>query len=287
MPRTARSRVPRASRRAGRAPARSALSTTGASRASRRTASGRTARRPRAPCRRGTATVVLPGRGGTRRAAARRARRRRWCAAQAVPPRRRPRATRATPTASERHLVVEAGTTPDVRLADDGKEDRTAGVVAGTHSGRDPGTTGMRRAFEDQHIGIGLHARSDRNESRAETACNGNGVAAGRRVVLDDGRTPMSVPAVQERLGKCADDDRDVYRVPPGAEVPPLDVSGVQAIFGRAAIGLVAVDEVEPVVLRRQRPANAVDRLDVPAAVARGDVGAAGTCVTVSTWAPR
>ena len=88
---------------------------------------------------------------------------------------------------------------------------------------------------------------------------------------------------MQERLGKRADDDRLAHLAAPGAEVPPLDVAGVQPVLGGAAVGLDAVHEVEPVALLRERALDALDRLDEPAAVARLDVGhRSSACIAVS-----
>src|SRR5438270_373866 len=61
--------------------------------------------------------------------------------------------------------------------------------------------------------------------------------------IEDKRRPPLAVVPVQERLRERADDDRDVRRVPPRPVVPPLHVSGMQAVLRSATVGLVAVDE--------------------------------------------
>jgi hypothetical protein len=96
------------------------------------------------------------------------------------------------------------------------------------------------------------------------------GLRLERLGVVDDRRVPgLACVAVQERLGKRADDDRDVDVALPRAVVPPLDVAGMQGVVRGAAIGLVAVDEVEPVPPARPVACEALDRLDKAAAVAR------------------
>ena len=102
-----------------------------------------------------------------------------------------------------------------------------------------------------------------------EATRNTHGLVASRVVVLDDRRPSVPVPAVQERLREGADDNRHVHRLLPLTEVPPLDVARMQAVLRGAAIGLVAVDEVEPITLRRQRAMHAFDRFDVAPRVTR------------------
>src|SRR6185437_16635887 len=57
------------------------------------------------------------------------------------------------------------------------------------------------------------------------------------------------------------------------AVVPPFDVARVEYVVGGPLVGLVAVDEVEPVALGRPVAGNAVNRLDEAAAVARFHLG--------------
>ena len=61
----------------------------------------------------------------------------------------------------------------------------------------------------------------------------------------------------------------------PRAVVPPEDVAVVELVVGGADVRLVAVHEVEPVVLPGDVALDPVDRLDEAAAVARLDVGLA------------
>src|SRR5205823_11563163 len=69
------------------------------------------------------------------------------------------------------------------------------------------------------------------------------------------------------------DHDWRAHQRLPRAEVPPFHIAVVQAVFRRTPICLVAVDEVEPVVARRERALDAVDLLYVPAGIARANVG--------------
>ena len=83
----------------------------------------------------------------------------------------------------------------------------------------------------------------------------------------DDRRSPRAVVPVQERLRKRAGYDRHAHGVLPRPVVPPLHVTRMKPVVGRAPVGLVAVDEVEPVAPGVEAPREAVDRLDVAAAV--------------------
>ena len=78
----------------------------------------------------------------------------------------------------------------------------------------------------------------------------------------------MPVEAVQEGLREGADHDRNRESMPPVAVVPPLEVAGLEPVLRGAAVALDAVDEVEPVALRREAPVEPVDRLDEASAVA-------------------
>ncbi len=74
---------------------------------------------------------------------------------------------------------------------------------------------------------------------------------------------------MQERLREGADDDSRLPLPLPAAVVEPGDVSVAEPVRGGAAIALVAVHEPEPVALVLEAAGEAVDRLDVAAAVAR------------------
>ena len=122
-----------------------------------------------------------------------------------------------------------------------------------------------------------VHARAlidaDRIASAMVARC-GELEAAGLRLeplrVEDDrGGASLARVAVQERLRKRADDDRDMQLVLPRTIVPPLDVARMERVVGGAAIRFVAVDEVEPVSPAGPVARDAVDRLDEAAAVAR------------------
>ena len=83
-------------------------------------------------------------------------------------------------------------------------------------------------------------------------------------------RQPAAVDAVQERLGKRADDGRDVVGDAPVVVVPPDAIALVDFDRGRALAGLDPVDVEEPID-RAAVPtaADAVDRLHEVAAEAR------------------
>jgi hypothetical protein len=77
---------------------------------------------------------------------------------------------------------------------------------------------------------------------------------------------------VQERLREGTDDDARLALTLPRPEVPPRDVAVPEAVLGGAAVALVPVQEPEPVALPFEAAGDALDRLEVAAAVARLDV---------------
>ena len=128
------------------------------------------------------------------------------------------------------------------------------------------GTCGSRRAS-------GGYAAADQDR------------VAERHLRVDDAvhlaRDPRREPSVLRRRRSCGRRRRTgagyapattgmlIVARRPVAVVPPQHVAGVDAHLGRAAVPLDPVDEEEPVALRAERAGDAVDRLDVAAAVPR------------------
>ena len=92
---------------------------------------------------------------------------------------------------------------------------------------------------------------------------------------LDHGVVMLAVGAVQERLRPRADDRRDPIGRVPVSVVPPDPIARDDLPLPSSDVGVVAVDEEEPVVLAAAARAarETVDRIDEIASVGGVDVG--------------
>src|SRR5439155_6544790 len=159
----------------------------------------------------------------------------------------------------------------ELGVAAEGEPHGTSGLRAGGEKRRslEPG-----RAEQEQDVDV--VSPQDRATARRSTADQPGdtlrNVTLLPHLVHDPGGQSLPFEPMTKGLRKRTDDHRLAYLGTPGTEVPPLDVAGVKPVLGGAAIGLVAVDEVEPVPSPGERPFEAVDRLDEASCVTGLDI---------------